>query len=176
MARGMLRMMTMDARRSIPLLLIVLCFSVVSFLRAAVYESEVSLYADTSARSPNKARPHNNLGNALKEEKRIPEAIEHLQAALALLPDYPDALNNLGTIYCSIGRRQEGLAMLQRALALNPAHLQARFNVAMQYYENGMLPESEREYQTIIRLAPLSKEAAFAYKMMSMIDRDLRGR
>ncbi len=166
----------MDAKRSIPLALIVLLFAVVSFVRSAIYQTEVTLYTDTVAKSPDKARPHNNLGNALKEEQRIPEAEVQLEQALALKPDYPDALNNLGTIYSSTGRRQDGLAMLERALELDPGHIQARYNMAMQFYENGMLPEAEREYQLLIRLAPQSKEALFAYKMLAMINRGGRRR
>ncbi len=176
MQEGMLRSTDMDAQRSILLALIVLLFTGTSFARSAVYETEVTLYTDTAAKSPQKARPHNNLGNALKEAHRIPEAIVQLQQALALKPDYPDALNNLGTIYGSIGKREEGLSLLQRALELDPGHLQARYNLAMHYYENGMLPEAEQEYRLLIQLAPRSKEAAFAYKMLAMIGRQRSGR
>jgi tetratricopeptide (TPR) repeat protein len=164
----------MDAKRSIPLALAVLLFAVSSFVRSAVYQTEVTLYSDIVAKSPDKARPHNNLGHALKEEHRIPEAQIQLEQALALKPDYPDALNNLGTIYSSIGRRQEGHALLERALQIDPGHVQARYNMAMQYYENGMIPEAEREYQLLIRLAPQSKEAGFAYKMLALINGNRR--
>jgi tetratricopeptide (TPR) repeat protein len=155
-----------------PLAVAVLLLAVLSSVRSHAYRTEVSLYTDVAAKSPGKARPHNNLGNALKEEHRIPEARIQLEQALALKPDYPDALNNLGTIYSSTGRRQEGLALLQRALQLDPGHVQARYNMAMQYYENGMIPEAAREYQLLIRLAPRSKEALFAYKMLALINRD----
>ncbi len=167
----MLSIVAMDAKRSILPALVVILFTVLSIVRAAVYETEVDLYADVVAKSPNKARPRNNLGNALKEEHRIPEAMVQLERAIALKPDYPDALNNLGTVYISLGRRQEGLAMLQRALELDPGHLQAHFNLAMQYYEMGMFAEAVREYRLLIDLSPRSKEAAFASKMLALIGR-----
>ncbi len=159
-----------------PLALLVLLFATASFVRSAVYQTEVSLYSDIVAKSPGKARPHNNLGHALKEEHRIPEAQAQLERALAIKPDYPDALNNLGTIYSSVGRREEGLELLSRAIMLDPGHVQARYNLAMQYYENGMLPEAVNEYRLLIQIAPRSKEAAFAYKMLAMIDRNRTAR
>ena len=176
MREGVLRIAHMDAKRSIPLALVVLLFAASSFVRSAVYQTEVTLYSDIVAKSPGKARPHNNLGHALKEAGRIPEAAAQLEQALEIKPDYPDALNNLGTIYSSTGRREEGLELLSRALQFNPGHLQARYNLAMQYYENGMIPEAEREYQLLIQLAPQSKEAVFAYKMLAMINRSRSSR
>jgi len=148
-------------------ILIVLC--VFTFLRSAVYEDEVTLYSDIVAKSPNKARPHNNLGDALKKAGRIEEAVPHFLRALEFQPGYPDALNNLATVYNSSGRREEALQLLSQALSLDPGHLQARSNLAITFYEQGMLSEASQQYAVIIELAPYSKEAAFARKMLSMI-------
>ena len=161
----------MNGKRSLPLLFAVLLLVVLSAFRSAVYETEVTLYTDVAAKSPDKSRPHNNLGNALKEAGRIPEAQSEFERALEIEPNYPDALNNLGTIYASIGRKQEGINMMRRALDLNPGHLQARFNLAMQYYENGLTADAGREYRLLIQISPLSKEAVFARKMLAMIAR-----
>jgi Flp pilus assembly protein TadD len=143
--------------------------SAVTISRSAIYKDEVSLYTDIVAKSPNKARPHNNLGDALKKAGRFDEAGPCFERALQLQPDYPDALNNLATIYGSSGRRQEALQLLSRALALDPGHRQARFNLAITFYEQGMLAEAEQQYAILVQTAPQSKEAAFAGKMLRMI-------
>ena len=168
MRKSVVNIPSMVATRSIPLAVNVLVFSALSFLRSAVYDTEVTLYADIVAKSPQKARPHNILGNALREMHRFAEAQAQLELAIAL--------NNLGAVYNSIGRRQEGLALLQRALQLDPGNLQARSNVALQYFENGMVSQAEQEYQTIIRIAPRSKEAIFAMNMLAMIERSCGSR
>jgi len=140
-----------------------------SISRSAVYQDEIALYTDIVAKSPNKARPHNNLGENLKKAGRIAEAQLHLERSLAIQPDYPDALNNLATVYANIGRKNDAIVLLQQCLALAPGHAQARFNLAIQLYEHGMVAEAEREYQLLIMTAPQSKEAAFAIKMLQLI-------
>jgi len=143
--------------------------NVTTLIRSAIYDSEVSLYTDVAAKSPNKARPQNNLGDALKKAGRFEEAGPRFERALALQPDYPDALNNLATIYGSSGRREDALLLLTHALALDPGHRQARFNLAMTYYERGMLAEADQQYAILMQIAPLSSEAVFAQKMRAMI-------
>ena len=44
---------------------------------------------------PNSAVIHNNLGSALAQLRRYPEAMQHVRRALALRPDYEPALDNL---------------------------------------------------------------------------------
>ena len=150
---------------------LVVVLSVITIDRSAVYDDEISLYTDMVAKSPHKARPHNNLGDALKKAGRFKEAGPHFERALELQPAYPDALNNLATIYNRSGRRQEALQLLLRALALEPGHRQARSNLAMTYYEQGMLYEAEQQFSFIIQAAPYSREAVFARKMLSLIQR-----
>jgi Flp pilus assembly protein TadD len=141
----------------------------ISLARSVVYEDEIALYSDIVSKSPDKARPRNNLGENLKKAGRVAEAQMQLERALAIQPDYPDALNNLATIYTNIGRKGEAISLLQQCLSLDPGHVQARFNLAMQFYENGMPAEAEREYVLIIGIAPQSSEAAFAGRMLQLI-------
>jgi Flp pilus assembly protein TadD len=159
----------MDRIRFITIMVMLFMLAAMSNARTLIYEDEVTLYTDIVSRSPNKARPHNNLGDALKKAGRLEEARVHLERALALQPDYPDALNNLATIYNSTGRKEEALQLLTQALSLDPRHLQARYNLAITAYEQGMPGEASRQYAIIIDLAPYSKEAVFARKMLPMI-------
>ncbi|MDH4163607.1 MAG: tetratricopeptide repeat protein [Nitrospirota bacterium] len=138
--------------------------------RNAIYADDVTLYQDTIIRSPNKARPFNNLGDALKKAGRTGEAAPYLERALAIQPEYPDALNNLATVYSSMGRRDAALDLLLTALRLNPDHLEARHNLALAYYESGLIVEAEEQYRLLMQFAPGSHEAAFARDMLKMIE------
>ncbi len=133
------------------------------------------MWQDTVKKAPGKARPHNNFGHALKEKKRIEEALIHFEWAIRLDPDYTDALNNLATIYGTLGKREEALALLHKTLSLNPNHISARYNLAINYYEMGMLTESVNEYNTILELDPLCKEAQFARQMLRLIQGQMLG-
>jgi len=165
----MLLIIAMDQIRLIIITVMLITLAAMSSARSSIYEDEVTLYTDIVSRSPNKARPHNNLGDALKKAGRIEEAAPHFERALALQPDYPDALNNVATIYNSSGRREGALQLLLHALSLDPGHLQARSNLAITFYEQGMLSEASQQYAIIIDLAPYSKEGVFARKMLAMI-------
>ena len=159
----------MDQVRFFMITIMLVTLAAMSHERSAIYENEVTLYTDIVARSPNKARPQNNLGDALKKAGRFKEAGPRFERALALQPEYPDALNNLATIYNSSGRQEEALQLLSHALSLDPGHLQARYNLAITLYERGMLSDASQQYAIIIDLAPYSKEGIFARKMLTMI-------
>lgn len=63
--------------------------------RNQTYQNEISLWEDTVAKSPNKARAHNNLGYAYMQAGRKSEAIREFGVALKLDPKYYKARNNL---------------------------------------------------------------------------------
>jgi len=156
-----------------PVLVIIALLGSQSHHRLAVFSDEIALWRDASAKSPNKARPHNNLGDALKKAYDLNGAQQHFIRALEIQPDYPDALNNLATLYASVGRSAEATDLLLKALLLNPTHIPARYNLAMQYYEQDLLSDADREYTAIIMQNPYCSEAAFAGQMLKMIHKQI---
>jgi tetratricopeptide (TPR) repeat protein len=164
----------MDLPRPIAAAAIVLILCGATLLRSSVFRDEISLYQDTSERSPLKARPFNNLGDALLKAGRYEEARVQFERALSLDPNYPDALNNLGTVYNHEGHQLEAIQLITAAIRLQPDHRQARFNLAVIYYENGMIAEAAEQFRIIIDLAPWSGDADFARTMLAMIQ--ARGR
>jgi protein O-mannosyl-transferase len=156
--------------------LILVVLGSASWMRSSVYKDTVALWKDTSLKSPNKGRVHDNLGVVLKQHGRILEAMKEFERAVELDPNDPLALNNLATIYCSIGRRQECGALLQKATSIMPDYLDARYNLAIYYYDEGFLDKSLQECYAVIRIAPMSRESAFVQQMIIYIqDEKARG-
>lgn len=74
-----------------------LCF--MTFQRNAIYRDPVLLWSDTVKKSPQKARPRNNLGHAYALHDDWERAIEEFRIAVQLDPDYGFAKKNLRDAY-----------------------------------------------------------------------------
>jgi len=149
--------------------LLLILFCSVSIVRSAVFQDDITLFSDVIRKSPDKARPHNNLGHAYKQADKPDLAVLQFERAVALAPDYPDALNNLATLYNFYNRSDEALDLISRALARYPNHYPSRFNLAMLFYEKQLYTEATKEFEAVIQLAPMTREAAFSGKMLALI-------
>ena len=77
-------------------MVVIIGFSVLTYLRNNVWSSDIALWQDNVEKSPKKDRPHINLGFVLNKQGRTEEAIEHYLLALQINPDSEKAHNNLG--------------------------------------------------------------------------------
>jgi Ca2+/Na+ antiporter len=98
------RVIRFGANSLAALLVLVLCLF--TYQRNSLYYDQVSLWSDTVRMSPNKARPHNNLGHAYALRDDWDHAIEEFRIAAQLDPDYTLAKKNLRDAYLhQVGRQ-----------------------------------------------------------------------
>jgi tetratricopeptide (TPR) repeat protein len=100
----------------------------------------------------------NNRAIALRELKRLEEALAACDRAIALNPAHARAFTNRGSVLVDLNRPQEALASFDRAIALNP-HLADAFNnrgKALMLLER--LPEALESYNRAVVLAPDNRE------------------
>ena len=76
--------------------LVVLLLTTGSYLRNRIWDSEIGLWVDCVKKSPNKDRPHCNLGEAFFRQGKYPEAISQYTEALRINPNFVEAHYNLG--------------------------------------------------------------------------------
>lgn len=81
------------------LFLIIVSYAVMTYDRNKVWESELTLWNDTVLKSPNKARPYNNRGNAYGEKGNHDRALSDFDKAIQLKPDYAEAYYNRSVAY-----------------------------------------------------------------------------
>jgi tetratricopeptide (TPR) repeat protein len=105
-------------------------------------------------RKSNDADAHNNLGHALMNAGRLPEAVEEFTAALALNPNYPAALNNLGVTLSQTGHLPEAIEQLQHAVRVQPNKAETHNNLAMALLKAGRMSEAIEEFKTALALKP----------------------
>jgi len=80
--------------------------STFTYQRNTLYRDQLSLWTDTVAKSPHKARPHNNLGHAFALLGEWDRAIDEFRIAAQLDSDYVLAQDNLRDAYLHrVGRR-----------------------------------------------------------------------
>jgi hypothetical protein len=79
--------------------IIVIVLGVFTSQRNTLYQDQLSLWTDTVAKSPHKARPHNNLGHAYALQGAWDRAIDEFRIAAQLDSDYVLAQKNLRDAY-----------------------------------------------------------------------------
>lgn len=123
------------------------------------YQSEVSIWTDTTLKAPLNARAHYNLGVALDYLGRRAEAMASYTAALAVAPDYANALANLGNALTEEGRPAEALPLLERAVRLKPDYPEAHYNLGNAFLHTGQPARAIPHYEATLRLQPRQPKA-----------------
>ena len=96
---------------------------------------------------PDYAEAHSNLGNSLKDQGKLEEAIACYERALALNPEYFDAYNNLGNGLRAQGHLAESVSCYEKALELKPGNPQMHLNRALAWLQMGDFERGWPEYE-----------------------------
>jgi Flp pilus assembly protein TadD len=140
---------------------VVLVFSFWTYERNSVWRDHETLWRDSVAKSPKKARTHNNLGNILSDQGKLDEAISHFSEALRLDPESDKVHYNLGSALRKKGKIGEAITHYQEALRINPHHLEARNNLGNALVDKGEFEEAVDHFSAALRLDPNSKEVHY---------------
>ena len=108
---------------------------------------------------PDYADAYNNMGNALKEQGKLEEAIEAYNKALAIKPDYAEAYNNMGIALQEQGKLEEAIEAYNKALAIKPDYAEAYNNMGNALKEQGKLEEAIEAYNKALAIKPDYAEA-----------------
>jgi tetratricopeptide (TPR) repeat protein len=122
--------------------------------RNEVYQSSLSLWADTVAKRPNNPFAHNNLGNSLRERGSLEEALVQYRLALEPAADSVYAYVNLGNTLGQLGRLPEAIAALEQAHQLRPNWPSIHNDLADALSHAGRLKEAAAHYQEALRIRP----------------------
>jgi len=129
-------------------------FSFWTYQRNSVWKDPVALWSDCVEKSPQKSRPHNNLGAALDEQDRTEEAIEHYLQALRIKPDNEKAHNNLGNALDKQGHTEEAVEHYLQALRIKPDFEKALNNLGTALEKQGRTEEAIEHYLQALRIKP----------------------
>jgi len=143
------------------LCLAIVALSGVTYARNSLWMNMINLWSDTVHKSPNKTRPHYNLGDAYSDAGRLAESVSEFEKAVAIKPVDPEAHYNLGNAYSKLHRNDEAIREYQIALTINPAYAYAHNNLGTTYEELGRKNDALREYKAAIDIMPDYADAHF---------------
>ncbi|MDD5692513.1 MAG: tetratricopeptide repeat protein [Candidatus Omnitrophica bacterium] len=133
------------------LLPVIAGYSLLTYKRNFVWQNETTLWSDAARKSPNKARPFYNLGNAYADNGNLQEAEKAFLRAYQLKPDIENA-NNLAAIYADQGQIDKAISIWETIVARSPNFTTAHFNLAVFYYKQGKYDPAIRHCDKLIEL------------------------
>ena len=146
----------------IVVLLAALTAAAAAYMRNAVWADSVRLWSDTVGKSPQKARPHVNLGQTYYDSGRIDDAIVEYQAALLIDPHFQEAHYDLGNSYLAKGSREPAMREYEWVVsrdAGNPQYSFAHYQLGKYYFEQRRYAEAKFHFGTLLMINPYSADA-----------------
>ncbi len=125
-----------------------------TYTRNYIWKNEYTLWKDVSLKSPDKAVPHINLGNAFIRRNALQYAEQEFNLALKVNSRDVRALNGLAVIYLKRGQLDEAVRVFE-ILATDKAddpHFHS--NLGVVYMQKGLMDAAIKEFKTAIALDP----------------------
>lgn len=133
---------------------LIVVFSVLTYMRNNVWKDEITLSTDSIRKSPGKARPYNNRGDAYVDKNKMEEAFNDFNTALTIHPKYFMAYYNRGNMYKKQKKYDLALADFSSAIQYQPDFDKAYNNRGSILKELNRLDEALTDYNRAIELNP----------------------
>jgi tetratricopeptide (TPR) repeat protein len=131
-----------------------LAFVLATKVKPPQREEAIRFYTAAVALRPQSPGVYINLGDALREQGRLDEAVAAARRAIALMPEYATAYMNLGTALGQMGRLDEAVAALRKAIELKPDAAGAHGNLGTALDNLGRWEEAVASHSRAIALRP----------------------
>jgi tetratricopeptide (TPR) repeat protein len=102
---------------------------------------------------------HSALANTLYRQNRVQEAIAHSQRAVAIAPDYPEALNGLGVGLAREGHFADAIVEYRRALEIKPEYDDAETNWGVTLVQQNDVGGAIEHYERALAINPDNSNA-----------------
>jgi len=129
--------------------------------QTAYWQNSETLWTHVLACTTDNYIAHFNFGNALRQEGRTDEAIDHFQQALQIKPLYEQAHLNLGNALHQEGRMDEAIDQFQQALQIRPDYAEAHYNLGYVLLQKGSVDEAIDQFQQALQIRPDYAEAHY---------------
>ena len=101
------------------------------------------------------------MGNALKDQGRLKEAIGAYKKAVSMKPDYADVYNNMGNVLKGQGKLDEAIGAYKKVVSIKPDFAEAHYNMGIALKDQDKLEEATEAYNKAISIKPDFAEAYY---------------
>jgi superkiller protein 3 len=122
--------------------------------KPAASAEAVGYYQAALACRPGTVVVYNNLGVALRNQRKLPEAVAVYHKAIELKPDYASAYSGLGMALRDQRKLPEAVRACRKAIELNPDDAVAYNVLGRALRDQRNLPEAVAAYRKAIELKP----------------------
>jgi Tfp pilus assembly protein PilF len=132
-------------------LLLVTVLGFLTFARNAVWASDLTLWGDAVKKSPRKARPYLELGNAYSNRSANAQALPLYRRAVELDPRCAQAYSGLALVYHRQGSLEDAVRSYEKAIELDPGKADFYFGLGMVLQEKGDIKNAALAYQKAVK-------------------------
>ncbi|WP_375470589.1 tetratricopeptide repeat protein, partial [uncultured Nostoc sp.] len=115
-------------------------------------DAAVAAYEKAIQLNPNDAYAYNNLGVALREQKKLDAAVAAYEKAIQLNPNDATAYNNLGAALREQKKLDAAIAAYEKAIQLNPNYATAYYNLGNALRVQNKLDAAVAAYEKALKL------------------------
>lgn len=127
--------------------------------QVAIWRDTEGLWRAVIAVDPNSAIANNDLGNLLRNQGKLDEAIEHYHRVIKANPTYPAVYYNLGNALSSQGKIDESIESYRAAIERLPTFTRAYYSLGLALVVQGRQDEARENFEQAVRLDPGFAEA-----------------
>jgi protein O-mannosyl-transferase len=143
------------------LVTLVVVYSVLTYTRNNVWKDDFTLWNDTIRKSPYKARPYSNRGNAYQRKGNFDQAIVDYSKAIEVNPSYAEGYYNRGLAYQNKGDINQAISDYNKAIEINPNYSDAYNNRGSAYQHQGNFAQAFSDYNKALEINPKHDDAYY---------------
>jgi tetratricopeptide (TPR) repeat protein len=117
-------------------------------------EKRMDILKQLATKYPRDKEVHYWLGVGYGVNRFLNEAVEELNAALKLDPNYGEAINMLGYTYAGMGDFEKAIEYLKRYASVSPGDANPFDSLAEIYLKMGRLEEAIAKYKEVLEIKP----------------------
>ena len=114
------------------------------------WQATIKACSEALAISPDLAKAHKLMGDALQKTDKADEAIGYYRRAIALKPDFAEVYANLGTLYARQKQWQQAIGYYQQALKIEPEFTAVYPHLAKCQLQLGNKPQSSEDLKNYL--------------------------